>query len=109
MSQPNSPIAASETPEAVVRQRPSSSIPLRIFAVCLTSVLVAVNYTNYGPLIPSLHSELHISNGEAGLFSTLLFLGLAVAYIPAGILADRYGSRPILLGSSIIFVLGSYC
>jgi nitrate/nitrite transporter NarK len=106
MSQPNSPIAASETPEAVVRQRPSSGIPLRIFAVCLTSVLVAVNYTNYGPLIPSLHSELHISNGEAGLFSTLLFLGLAVAYIPAGILADRYGSRPILLGSSIIFVFG---
>src|SRR5438445_12496039 len=106
MSQPNSPIAATETPEAVVSQRPSSSIPLRIFAVCLTSVLVAVNYTNYCPLIPSLHSELHISNGEAGLFSTLLFLWLAVAYIPAGILADRYGSRPIRLGSYIIFMFG---
>ncbi|HEX6482068.1 MAG TPA: MFS transporter [Ktedonobacteraceae bacterium] len=106
MSQPHSPIAASETSEDVVRQTRSSSIPLRIFAVCLTSVLVAVNYTNYGPLIPSLHGELHISNGQAGLFSTLLFLGLAVAYIPGGILADRYGSRPILLGSSILFVLG---
>jgi nitrate/nitrite transporter NarK len=106
MSQPHSPIAASKIPENVVRRRASSSIPLRIFAVCLTSILVAVNYTNYGPLIPSLHSELHISNGEAGLFSTLLFLGLAVAYIPGGILADRYGSRPILLGSSILFVFG---
>jgi nitrate/nitrite transporter NarK len=106
MSQPHSPIATPEMSEDAVRQRQSSSIPLRIFAVCLTSVLVAVNYTNYGPLIPSLNSELHISNGQAGLFSTLLFLGLAVAYIPAGILADRYGSRPILLGSSILFVFG---
>ncbi len=95
----------SETPGEAGAQR-RSSIPLRIFAVCLTSVLVAVNYTNYGPLIPVLRSELHISNGQAGLFSTLLFLGLAATYIPGGIFADRYGSRPVLLYSSIVFVFG---
>ena len=106
MSQPHIPAVASETPDEAARPRPSSSIPLRIFAVCLTSALVAVNYTNYGPLIPALRSELHISNGQAGLFSTLLFLGLAIAYIPGGILADRYGSRPVLLSSSILFVFG---
>jgi nitrate/nitrite transporter NarK len=106
MSQPHIPAVASETPVEAARRRQSSSIPLRIFAVCLTSALVAVNYTNYGPLIPALRSELHISNGQAGLFSTLLFLGLAITYIPGGILADRYGSRPVLLGSSILFVLG---
>jgi nitrate/nitrite transporter NarK len=106
MSQPRIPIAASQIPEDALRQRQPSSIPLRIVAVCLTSALVSVNYTNYGPLIPTLHSELHISNGQAGLFSTLLFLGLAVAYIPGGILADRFGSRPILLGSSFLFVSG---
>jgi hypothetical protein len=32
-------------------------LPLRIFAVCLTSVVVAVHYTNYGPLIPILRSS----------------------------------------------------
>ncbi len=106
MSQPHIPIVASETPDEAARPRQSSSIPLRIFAVCLTSALVAVNYTNYGPLIPALRSELHISNGQVGLFSTLLFLGLAITYIPGGILADRYGSRPVLLVSSILFVLG---
>jgi hypothetical protein len=36
-----------------------SSIPLRIFAACLTSVITAVHYTNYGPLIPILQTELH--------------------------------------------------
>src|SRR5258706_2726391 len=106
MSQLHIPAVASKTPDEAARPRQSSSIPLRIFAVCITSALVAVNYTNYGPLIPALRSELHISNGQAGLFSTLLFLGLAVTYIPGGMLADRYGSRPVLLGSSILFVFG---
>src|SRR5881398_2781493 len=84
----------------------ASSLPLRIFAVCLTSVVVAVNYTNYGPLIPIMRADLHIDSGQVGLLSTFLFLGLAVMYIPAGILSDRYGQRPVLIGSSIILVLG---
>jgi MFS family permease len=66
-----------------------------------------VNYTNYGPLIPTLISELHISSGQAGLLSTFLFAGLAIMYIPAGALIDRYGQRPVLIGSSALFVLGS--
>lgn len=84
----------------------ASSLFLRIFAVCLTSVVVAVHYTNYGPLIPIMRTDLHIDSGQAGLLSTFLFLGLAVMYIPAGILSDRYGSRPVLIGSSIIFTVG---
>src|ERR1700758_2997015 len=79
-----------------------SSIPLRIGALCLPSAVTAVNYTNYGPLIPVLRTDLHINNGQAGLLSTLLFLGLAVMYIPAGALADRYGQRPVMIGSSIL-------
>jgi nitrate/nitrite transporter NarK len=92
--------------QETARGRVPSSIPLRIGALCLTSAVTAVNYTNYGPLIPVLRSDLHISNGQAGLMSTLLFLGLAVMYIPAGALADRYGQRPVLIGSSILLAGG---
>lgn len=87
-------------------QRRPSSVPLRICAACITSVVVAVNYTNYGPLIPLLSKELHINGGQAGLLSTFLFLGLAVMYIPAGALTDRFGPRPVLVGFSIVLVLG---
>jgi nitrate/nitrite transporter NarK len=87
-------------------QRRPSSVPLRIFAACVTSVVVAVNYTNYGPLIPLLSKELHINGGQAGLLSTFLFLGLAFMYIPAGALTDRFGPRPVLVGFSIVLVLG---
>ena len=47
--------------------------------------MVAVNYTNYSPLIAIIRTELHVNSAQVGLFSTLLFLGLATAYIPAGI------------------------
>jgi nitrate/nitrite transporter NarK len=106
MSQPPPPIFASTTLQEPAKHRQPSSIPLRIAALCLTSVVTAVNYTNYGPLIPVLRTNLHINSGQAGLMSTLLFLGLAVAYIPAGALADRYGSRPVLIGSSILIAAG---
>lgn len=91
--------------EARVKRR-ASSIPLRIVATCITSVVAAVNYTNYGPLIPLLSKELHINGGQAGLLSTFLFLGLAVMYIPAGALTDHFGPRPVLVGFSIVLVLG---
>ena len=106
MSRPHgSSFAAQMAGEAVSRKRPSS-VPLRIFAICLTSVTITVHYTNYGPLIPTLRGDLHVDSGQVGLLSTLLFLGLAVAYIPAGALIDRYGSRPVLLGSTITSALG---
>jgi cyanate permease len=105
MSQPPTVFAAKTLQEPAKRKRPSS-IPLRIGALCLTSAVTAVNYTNYGPLIPILRTDLHIDNGQAGLMSTLLFLGLAVMYIPAGALADRFGQRPVLIGSSILMAAG---
>ena len=88
------------------KRRLPSSIPLLIGALCLTSAVTAVSYTNYGPLIPVLRTDLHINNGQAGLMSTLLFLGLAGMYIPAGAFADRYGQRPVLIGSSMLLAGG---
>ncbi|HVB20923.1 MAG TPA: MFS transporter [Ktedonobacteraceae bacterium] len=92
--------------EDLLQQKRASSIPLIIFAVCLTSVVTAVNYTNYGPLIPTLEADLHITSGQAGLMSTFLFLGLAATYIPAGILIDRIGPRYVLIGSCILLTIG---
>lgn len=91
---------------ASIQQKKPSSVPLRIFAACLTSVLVAVNYTNYSPLITTLRAALHITSGQAGLFSTFLFLGLATAYIPAGMLVDRFGARIVLVSFSALILVG---
>lgn len=70
-------------------------------------MMIAVNYTNYSPLIATIRNELHVTSGQVGLFSTLLFLGLALAYIPAGILGDRIGARPVLIGSCALMGVGA--
>ena len=70
-------------------------------------MMVAVNYTNYSPLIATIRNELHATSSEVGLFSTLLFLGLALAYIPAGILGDRIGARPVMIGSCALMGAGA--
>jgi nitrate/nitrite transporter NarK len=88
-------------PQSWPRRTPSN-VPMRIFATCFTAIIIAAHYTNYSPLIPFLKADLHVSSGEVGLFSTLLFSGLALAYIPAGILADRFGAQPVLVGSCIL-------
>ena len=86
--------------------QPVSSVPWLILATCLTAVSSAVYYTDYSPLIPVMHAQIHINSGQAGLFSTLFFLGLAGAYIPAGLLNDRYGARFVLLVSTLVFAVG---
>lgn len=91
---------------AVVPSKKPSSVPARIFAACLTSVLVAVHYTNYSPLITTMQAALHINSSQAGLMSTLLFLGLASAYIPAGMIIDRFGARPVLICFSALLTIG---
>ena len=84
-----------------------SGVPLvRMGALLLTAVAISVNFTNYGPLIPVLQGTLHITNGEAGLFSTLLYGGIACSYLPGGMLADRYGARRVLLGALLLVGLG---
>lgn len=88
----------------VSRKRPSS-VSMRLLAACITAIVVSVHYANYSPLISMIRTELHISSGQVGLFSTLLFLGLAIAYIPAGILADRFGTRSVIIGSSILLTI----
>ncbi len=84
----------------------SLAVLVRMGALLLAALSIAANFTNYGPLIPLLQSALHISSGEAGLFSTLLYTGIACTYLPGGMLADRYGSRRVLVGSLLLIGLG---
>jgi predicted MFS family arabinose efflux permease len=84
----------------------SSMILVRIGALLLTAVAISANFTDYGPLIPVLQGTLHINGGQAGLFSTLLYGGIACSYLPGGMLADRYCARRVLLVSLLLVGLG---
>jgi len=79
---------------------------LRLSTLALAAAAIAANFTNYGPLIPLLQRELHISSGVAGLLSTLLYIGIGLSYLPGGWLADRYGSRRVLFGALLLVGAG---
>jgi nitrate/nitrite transporter NarK len=88
------------------KEEKAANISFRVSAACLVAIATSVHYTDYGPLIPVMLKNLHIAASQAGLMSTLLFIGLAVTYLPGGILVDRYGQRPVLLGSLLLMTIG---
>ncbi len=59
-----------------------------------------------GPLIPDIISNFNLTNlALAGFIPTSFFLAYAIMSIPAGIMIDRYGEKPILIiGFSIPFI-----
>jgi Bcr/CflA subfamily drug resistance transporter len=70
-----------------------------------------VNYLSndmYLPALPQMMRSLHL--GPSGAQFTLMwwFLGLAVAPLFMGLLADHYGRRPVLLWSGVIYILASF-
>ena len=82
------------------------STTLRLLTVALAAVTISAHFTDYGPLIPLLQRELHITSGATGLLSTLLYVGIGLSYLPGGWLADRYGSRRVLFWSLLLVGAG---
>src|SRR5947207_1949217 len=75
---------------------------LSLSTLALVAVAISANFTDYGPLIPLLQQELHVTSGATGLLSTLLYAGIGLSYLPGGWLADRYGCRCVLLLSLLL-------
>jgi len=77
--------------------------------VWLISVAHAVNEfysVALPPILPLLVNEFAISYGEAGALLTIFFVTYSVFQLPAGILADRFGQRLLLVGGMITLSVG---
>lgn len=61
-----------------------------------------------GPLIPDIIQNFNLKNlAMAGFIPTSFFLAYAVMSIPAGILIDKYGEKPILFVGFLVPFIGS--
>jgi MFS family permease len=81
--------------------------------VCLLATQVAVAFVgrSIGPLAPFIEKSFHLSKAQIGFLPAALFTGQAVVALPAGWLADRWGTRKMLLIltlllSSSFFIVG---
>ena len=61
------------------------------------------------PTLPDIRDELDLgatSNSAAGLVTAYL-VGSSIAFLPAGMLADRFGRRTIMWGGFVVYIAGA--
>ncbi len=87
---------------------PARRAALTLFLIGLAAwTLSNLDQSLFGYALPGLLGEFQRGPETAGIILSLSFVAAAVAVVPAGLAADRYGPRlilPVLLGLSALFV-----
>lgn len=60
-----------------------------------------------GPIVPDIISAFHVSLGAAGFLAFAFFIAYGVMSIPAGFLVQRFGEKPVMIGSFVAATVGS--
>ncbi len=78
--------------------------------IYLLAVLTAVAWVGgimYTPALPAIAEELQASNAEIQITLAVFMAGFALGQLFYGPVSDRFGRRPILLVSLVIYALGT--
>lgn len=96
--------------EDYTKETMSSSQRTSNFLLLLGIVLVAANLrpaiTSVGPLIGVIREDMGLSNGQAGVITTLPLIGFAVLSILAPRLGRRFGNVVMLFSGLILLICG---
>ena len=79
-----------------------------LFFVGLLGFVLSANYTNHGPLIPTLVKELSITMALAGFFTTAVFFTHGLLQMPGGAFADRLGAKKVTTFGLLIITIGNF-
>jgi MFS family permease len=95
-------------PAAVTRtHRPAVTLGGRalflLLVLDLTYFINAMDRQVFSILLPDIRATYGLTGGQAGIIATIFTLGMGLAGIPAGYLADRFGRKKIILISLVIF------
>lgn len=75
--------------------------------VTLLGFVLSCNYTNHGPLVPTLVQILGITLGAAGFFTTAVFFTHAVMQMPGGAMSDKFGAKRVGTFGLIVIAIGN--
>jgi DHA2 family multidrug resistance protein-like MFS transporter len=80
---------------------------LALYAMVPAALVVGIDSTVLSLALPTLATTLHASTSELQWFISAYLLVFAAAMIPAGLLADRYGRKRILVIALVVLGVGS--
>jgi DHA1 family bicyclomycin/chloramphenicol resistance-like MFS transporter len=89
------------------RLRPGSG--LFIFVLAMGMAVTALGVDTVLPAFPDIRESLGLEAGStkvAGLI-TFFLMGSSAGLLPAGLLADRFGRRPVMWGGLVLYVVGA--
>ncbi len=78
-----------------------------LWFVTALGFVFSANYTNHGPLIPTLVKQLEITFAMAGFLTTAIFLTHGALQIPGGALADKFGAKKLVNFALLIITVGN--
>ena len=79
----------------------------RVLLVFAIFFVISLLTNIIGPLVPDIIQSFHLSLTMAAFLPFSFFIAYAVMSIPAGVVVERWGEKPVLLGSFSMALLGS--
>lgn len=92
----------------VIGKTSRSSETMLITSLMAGYSMVYMDKSMISTAIIPIASQFHFSSGQTGLMMSLFFLGYSLMQIPSGWLADRFGSKRVLMASLSIIACFSY-
>ena len=78
-----------------------------VLAACMAATALAIDASL--PAFPDIRSEFDLAADATSVTGivTFFFIGSSLGLLPAGILADRFGRRPVMWGGLILYIVGA--
>ena len=80
----------------------------QLLVLCFATFLVMAGQGVVGPVLPLYASNFGVSTSVVGLTLTVFALARLILNIPAGIIADRFGRRVLLVGGPVLTSIGMF-
>ena len=77
-----------------------------LWALTLGWAIIYADRTCLYPLLAIIADSLNISSAQAGLLTSIYFFFYVAMQIPAGVLGDRYGLKPVLIANYALAGIG---
>src|ERR1700761_5667797 len=102
-------VSSTIDPRATISAAPMSA--LQIIAVAITIGLNALDGFDVLSIAfasPGIAAEWHIERGALGIVLSMELIGMAIGSVLLGIVADKIGRRPTILGCLVIMTVGMF-